>query len=130
MHQEGVALLNICSAEACVVAACFDMGRPDPSGLQVAEQLYDVLASKAISSRQMPVLLLANKADCGAKAHSVEFIRKRLEKALDQLRTTRADVEIESSNVGLLPNNWTPALLLVVCAKASSIARSSVPLPD
>ncbi|CAL5220142.1 g2101 [Coccomyxa viridis] len=65
---------------------------------QVAEQLYDILASKAVSSRQMPVLLLANKADMGAKAHSVEFIRKRLEKALDQLRTTRADVEAESGN--------------------------------
>lgn len=71
--------------------------------LQVAEQLYDVLASKAVSSRQMPVLLLANKADMGAKAHSVEFIRKRLEKALDQLRTTRADVEAESGNVSMLP---------------------------
>ena len=70
--------------------------------LQVAEQLYDVLASKAVSSRQMPVLLLANKSDCGAKAHSVEFIRKRLEKALDQLRTTRADVDAESGNVSVL----------------------------
>jgi len=68
----------------------------------VAEQLYDVLASRAVSSRQMPVLLLANKSDCGAKAHSVEFIRKRLEKALDQLRTTRADVDAESGNVSVL----------------------------
>jgi len=68
----------------------------------VAEQLYDVLASRGVSSRQMPVLLLANKSDCGAKAHSVEFIRKRLEKALDQLRTTRADVDAESGNVSVL----------------------------
>lgn len=78
----------------------------------MAEQLYDVLASKAVSSRQMPVLLLANKADLGAKAHSVEFIRKRLEKALDQLRITRADVEAESGNVSMLPIVNVPAPLL------------------
>ena len=63
--------------------------------VQVAEHLYDVLASRTISSRKVPVLLAANKVDCGAKAHSVEFIRKRLEKALDQLCTTRADVDAE-----------------------------------
>ena len=96
----------------------------------MAEQLYDVLASRAISSRQTPVLLLANKADCGAKAHSVEFIRKRLEKALDQLRTTRADVETESSHVSMLLYDQSPALYLVVCAHASSFAGSSVTLPD
>ena len=92
-------------------AACFD-APSEFSCLQVAEQLYDILASKAVSSRQMPVLLLANKADMGAKAHSVEFIRKRLEKALDQLRTTRADVEAESGNVSMVPCVKTPAPLL------------------
>ena len=65
------------------------------TNVQVAEHLYDVLASRTISSRRVPVLLAANKADCGAKAHSVEFIRKRLEKALDQLCVTRADVDAE-----------------------------------
>ena len=62
---------------------------------QVAEHLYDMLACRAISSRKVPVLLAANKVDCEAKAHSVEFIKKRLEKALDQLCITRADIDAE-----------------------------------
>ena len=78
-----------------------------PGLLQVAEQLYDVLASQSVSRRQMPVLLLANKSDFGAKAHSVEFIRKRLEKALDQLRTTRAELDAESRNVRRTPTHLT-----------------------
>ena len=78
-----------------------------PGLMQVAEQLYDVLASQSVSRHQMPVLLLANKSDCGAKAHSVEFIRKRLEKALDQLRTTRAELDAESCNVRRTPTHLT-----------------------
>ena len=68
----------------------------------------------------MPVLLLANKADLGAKAHSVEFIRKRLEKALDQLRTTRADVEAESGNVSVLTIANTLHHCCHSCAHAAS----------
>ena len=77
---------------------------------QVAEHLYDVLASRTIGSRRVPVLLAANKADCGAKAHSVEFIRKRLEKALDQLCMTRAEVDAEGGE-GKVP--WGSAFLHV-----------------
>lgn len=101
-------------SRACLAAECFDDSAASLY-LQVAEQLYDVLASKAVSGRQMPVLLLANKADCGSKAHSVEFIRKRLEKALDQLCTTRADVEAESSNVSRSPDISAPASSLCRC---------------
>lgn len=89
------------------------------ASLQVAEYLYDVLANRTVSSRQMPVLLLANKSDCGAKAHSVEFIRKRLEKALDQLRTTRAEVETESGNV---------RVLLITCFCLPSVTQWSIRL--
>ena len=67
-----------------------------------------MLASRTISSRKVPVLLAANKVDCGAKAHSVEFIRKRLEKALDQLCVTRADVDAEGGE-GKVP--FRPAFL-------------------
>ena len=95
----------------------------------MAEQLYDVLASKAVSGRQMPVLLLANKADCGSKAHSAEFIRKRLEKALDQLCSTRADVEAESGNVSRTPNVSAHPLLPAACADACSFADGSITSP-
>ena len=56
----------------------------------VAEQLYDVLTHPGVDRRRLPVLLAANKVDCGARAHTVEFIRKRLEKALSEARGTRS----------------------------------------
>ncbi len=38
----------------------------------------------------MPLLLVCNKTDEGARAHTADFIRKRLEKELEALRSTRA----------------------------------------
>ena len=38
----------------------------------------------------MPILLVCNKTDEGARAHTADFIRKRLEKELEALRSTRA----------------------------------------
>jgi len=35
------------------------------------------------------VLLACNKADAGLKAHTVDFIRKRLEKEIEEMRATR-----------------------------------------
>ena len=35
------------------------------------------------------MLLACNKADAGAKAHTVDFIRKRIEKEIDTMRSTR-----------------------------------------
>ena len=66
----------------------------------VAEQLYDVLSDPAVTRRRLPVLLAANKADCGAKAHTPDFIRKRLEKALGELRGTRASLAADETGAG------------------------------
>ncbi len=67
-----------------------------PQKEQIAEQLYDVLAHPVISGRRLPVLLACNKSDCGTKAHTMEFIRKRLEKAIDQLRSSRSAMSDDS----------------------------------
>ena len=48
-------------------------------------QLYDLLAHPAVGRRRLPVLLACNKADMGERAHTVDFIRKRLEKEIDQV---------------------------------------------
>ena len=45
-------------------------------------QLYEVLAHKSVTGMRIPVLLAANKADAGVRSHTVDFIRKRLEKEL------------------------------------------------
>lgn len=61
-----------------------------PRKTEAAEQLYEVLSHPALARRRVPLLLACNKQDMGTKAHTVEFIRKRLEKELDQLRSTRS----------------------------------------
>ena len=45
-------------------------------------QLYEVLSHAAVARRRLPVLLAVNKTDQGAACHSVEFVRKRLEKEM------------------------------------------------
>ena len=47
-----------------------------------SRQLYEVLAAKGVAGRRLPVLLVANKADQGAKAHTPDFVRRRLEREL------------------------------------------------
>eukprot|EP00951_Prasinocladus_malaysianus_P007038 scaffold50307_cov56-Prasinocladus_malaysianus.AAC.1 len=51
-----------------------------PSVRDTAEYLYDVLSHPALSRGRVPVLVACNKSDLGAKAHTIEFIRKKLEK--------------------------------------------------
>eukprot|EP01023_Acetabularia_acetabulum_P038361 TRINITY_DN3673_c0_g1_i1.p2 TRINITY_DN3673_c0_g1~~TRINITY_DN3673_c0_g1_i1.p2 ORF type:complete len:283 (-),score=29.42 TRINITY_DN3673_c0_g1_i1:159-956(-) len=56
-----------------------------------AEQLYDVLTDPVIYRSRTPVLICCNKADQEAKAYSVDFIRKKLEKELDSMRQTKTN---------------------------------------
>jgi signal recognition particle receptor subunit beta len=48
-------------------------------------QLFEVLSAPSLARRRVPLLLACNKQDMGSKAHTVDFIRKRLEKELDQV---------------------------------------------
>jgi hypothetical protein len=59
-----------------------------------------VLAHAAVDRRRLRVLLAANKADCGARAHTADFIRKRLEKALGELRGTRGTLGSTDGGAG------------------------------
>lgn len=71
-----------------------------PKKTDAAEQLFDLLAHPAVAKRRVPVLLACNKADMGAKAHTVDFIRKRLEKEIDQMRSTRGTLSDVGSSSG------------------------------
>ena len=44
-----------------------------------------MLSHPSVVARRLPVLLACNKADQGHKAHTLDFIRKRLEKEIDQV---------------------------------------------
>jgi signal recognition particle receptor subunit beta len=56
---------------------------------EVAELLMDVLTDRGIARSRVPVLLACHKQDLNTKAYSVDFIRRKLEKTLDSLRTSR-----------------------------------------
>lgn len=56
-----------------------------PCPLLPHRQLYEVLSQPALARHRAPVLLACNKQDLGSKAHTVDFIRKRLEKEIDQV---------------------------------------------
>jgi signal recognition particle receptor subunit beta len=44
--------------------------------------MYEVLSNPAFARYKVPVLLACNKGDLGAKAHTIEFVRKKLEKEM------------------------------------------------
>ncbi|XP_043725210.1 signal recognition particle receptor subunit beta-like [Telopea speciosissima] len=59
-----------------------------PNCHAAAEYLYDILTKTSVVKRNIPVLILCNKTD-KVTAHTKEFIRKQLEKAIDRLRASR-----------------------------------------
>ena len=52
---------------------------------EFARQMYRLLTSPVIRGRGVPILVACNKSDGGAKAHTIEFIRKRTEKLVYEL---------------------------------------------
>ena len=81
------------AAPVCVLglpAAAPGLCRPPNRRLPPApaprRQLYELLSMPAVAKRRPPVLLAANKQDQGSRAHTLDFIRKRLEKELDSVR--------------------------------------------
>jgi len=99
----------------------------------ICRQLFDILTHPVVAGRRLPILLACNKADAGPKAHTVDFIRKRLEKELDQMRSTRGALGGDGSATqaaslgvpgepftfeGLATKSKGPA---VVCASASAV---------
>lgn len=80
------ALLNSAAAVVFVV----DAVEVTPHRTEAADVLFEVLAHPAVQRRRTPVLIACNKADLELEAHSVEFVRKTLERQLDAMRRTRA----------------------------------------
>uniref|UniRef100_A0A0D6QWI9 Signal recognition particle receptor subunit beta n=1 Tax=Araucaria cunninghamii TaxID=56994 RepID=A0A0D6QWI9_ARACU len=56
-----------------------------------AEYLYDVLTKAVVVKNKIPLLIVCNKVD-KVTAHSMEFIRKQMEKEIDKLRASRSAI--------------------------------------
>ena len=72
---------------------------------ETAEQLLDVLTCLHGPRRGLQLCVACNKADHGTKAHTVDFIRKRLEKEIEQLRATRKTVGGQADASALGPDS-------------------------
>ena len=72
-----------------------------PRKTEIAEQLVEILTHPTVAKRKCPVLLACNKADAGPKAHTVDFIRKQLEREIDALRETRGALQETSGGAAL-----------------------------
>lgn len=64
-----------------------------------------MLSDENVQKQRPAVLLLCNKTDTGAKAHTSDFVRKRLEKELEALRSTRSSLNEGSTGLNLVKRN-------------------------
>jgi len=48
----------------------------------LCRQVLEILAHPAVRKRRVPMLIACNKSDEGAKAHTVDFVRKRVEREM------------------------------------------------
>lgn len=76
--------------DAAGVVFLVDSAEITPHKVEAAEMLYEVLNNPAVHKQRIPLLITCNKADLEEEAHSVDFIRKTLEKQLDAMRKTKA----------------------------------------
>lgn len=77
-------------SDAAAVVFVVDSVEVSPRRVEAAEMLYEVLNNPAFHKQRLPLLIACNKMDLEEEAHSVDFVRKTLEKQLDELRKTKA----------------------------------------
>lgn len=110
--------------DAAAVVFVVDAIEISPRRVEAAEMLYDVLNSPDFYKQRLPLLIACNKADLEEEAHTVEFIRKTLEKQLQDLRS--------SKSVGIGKDAATQSLVLGPTDKTFSFKglRSRVVLAE
>ncbi|KAL3699579.1 hypothetical protein R1sor_017601 [Riccia sorocarpa] len=96
-----------------------------PQLRQTAEYLYDVLTKAWVVKRKIPVLLACNKID-KVTAHSMDFIRKQLEKEIEKLRTTRKTTSDADVGTEISIGSETGPFQFTQCANKISIVETSV----
>ncbi|KAF8063052.1 Srprb [Scenedesmus sp. PABB004] len=81
--------LEAALGEAAGVVFVVDAVDITPHRLEAADALWEVLCHPGVQRRRTPLLVACNKADLDEEAHSVDFIRKTLERQLDAMRRTK-----------------------------------------
>jgi signal recognition particle receptor subunit beta len=88
-HHSSRHRLEAALPDAAAVVFLVDAVEVTPHRTEAADMLYEVLTHPGVARARIPILIACNKMDLELEAHSVEFIRKTLEKQLDAMRRTR-----------------------------------------
>ncbi|BBM97479.1 signal recognition particle receptor subunit beta [Marchantia polymorpha subsp. ruderalis] len=90
-----------------------------------AEYLYDVLTKAWVVKKKIPVLLTCNKID-KVTAHSMDFIRKQLEKEIEKLRVTRKTTSDADVGTEISIGSDSSPFQFTQCSNKVSIVETSV----
>lgn len=85
--------------DAAAVVFVVDATDITPHKVEAAEELFEVLTHPSVVKRRVPILIACNKMDLEAQAHSIEFVRKTLEKQLESMRKTRTALSTDGPKV-------------------------------
>lgn len=91
--------------KAAAVVFVVDAVEMSSRRVEEAEMLYELLTNPSFYKQRLPLLIAANKADMEEEAHTVDWIRKTLEKQLHDLRNSKSvgigkDAATQSSVLG------------------------------
>ena len=89
--------------DAVAVVFLVDAVEVTPHRTEAADMLYEVLTHPAMQRSRTPILVACNKMDLEMEAHSVDFIRKTLERQLDAMRKTRTAAIGKDAGGGAAP---------------------------
>ena len=93
----------------------------------VAEHLFEILSHPAVQKRRCPIMIACNKSE-KITAHPADFVRKRLEKEIEALRTTRGTLEedtVGESGAGAV--GWTARSLRLSTSARTRWTRRGAP---
>ncbi|KAH7438911.1 hypothetical protein KP509_04G036600 [Ceratopteris richardii] len=96
-----------------------------PNVRSVAEYLYDILSKALIVKYKIPVLIVANKMD-KVTAHSIDFIRKQLEKEIDKLCVTRTGISDADMTSEVLIRKEGEPFKFTHCLNKVTVTEASV----
>lgn len=97
--------------DAAAVVLLVDAADITPHKTEAAEELFEVLTHAAVVRRRTPILVACNKMDLETQAHSVDFIRRTLEKQLDTMRKTRLSLGSDAAKAAVLGKGDKPLSL-------------------
>lgn len=78
------------AADSVGIVFLVDAVEITPHRTEASDILFELLTNAEVIRNAVPVLIACNKADLEAQAHSIDFIKRTLEKQIDTMRKTQA----------------------------------------